>query len=133
MDMFVKFVVLFLLLILSSSIKANTICFVSDSSSSFEFSDEYVSALTPNDTDNFILYAVLDLNPSAESVSFFNGLRLRKILDSSNTAIKSIIKQLSIMDTSFVANKCKFLYSNNFSSSMMTCNSYILALKRIQI
>jgi hypothetical protein len=37
------------------------------------------------------------------------------------------------MDTSFVANKCKFLYSNNFSSCMMTCNSYILALKRIQI
>ncbi|MBP1615157.1 MAG: hypothetical protein H6Q13_2605 [Bacteroidetes bacterium] len=132
MNMSVKFIVLLLLLILSSSVKANTICFVSDSSS-HEVLCEHVLVLSPNSSiDNFI-YAVLALNPTAESLSLFTGFRLRRILDSSNAMIKAIIKQLSIMDTSFVLDKAKSFYSRNFLSCMMTCDSYILALKRIQI
>lgn len=133
MNVSVKFIVFFLLLILSSSIKANTICFVSDSSSSLEFLGEDVLELSPNSNiDNFI-YAVLALNPTAESLSLFTGFRLRRILDSSNAMIKTIIKQLSIMNTSLVLDKAKSLYSRNLLSRMMTCDSYILALKRIQI
>ena len=132
--MSVKFVVFFLLLLLSSSMKANTICFISDSSSSSESSEEHVSVLPSNSSiDNSILYAVLALNPTVKSFSLSIGFRLRKISDSSNAMIKSIIKQLSNMDTSSVLGRRTSLYSKNFLSCMMTCDSYILALQRIQI
>ncbi len=135
MNMSVKFVAFFLLLLLSSSMKANSICFISDSSySSSESSDEHVSMLPSNSSiDNSILYAVLALNPSVKSISLSIGFRLRKISDSSNAMIKSIIKYLSNMDTSSVLGRRRALYSNNFLSCMMTCDSYILALQRIQI